>query len=462
MNDAPARYDTIVIGAGQAGPGLATTLAERGERVALVEAGPFGGTCLNSGCRPTKAMRASARAAHVARASGALGVHAQDVRVDLAEVVARKDALIDAWRTSYSETFERDDRIDILHGRGRLVASDGGAHVVSIDGDVRIAAPRVVLNTGARSEPPPVHGLDEVDWYDHRRILGLTELPRHLVVVGGSYIGLELGQIYRRFGAEVTILERHVRVVGREDDVVSDAITGFLRVEGVDIRTGVAVERVTAGRDGGVDVLLDDGATVDASHLLFAAGRVPNSDDLGLDAVGVRTDDRGYIVTDDTFETDVAGIFAVGDVNGRGAFTHTAFQDHEILADHLDGGDRTVAGRTMTYALYTDPPLGRVGLSAAEAERAGVEHEIITFPMAEVTRAVLDAETDGLVRLVVEPGTGQILGAAWLGLHGDEIIQSVSLMMHTGAPLTVLDTWLPIHPTVSEFLPTIAGRRKEA
>lgn len=456
---APASYDTIVIGAGQAGPGLAATLAGTlagtGERVALVESDRFGGTCLNSGCRPTKALRGTARAAHVARSSAGLGVHVDGVRVDLAEAIGRKDSLIDGWRSSAVDWVEGADGIDYLHGRARLTGTTSeGLHRVDVDGRP-LTARRVVLNTGARSVPPPIDGLDEVPWVDHHGILDVTELPSHLVVLGGSYIGLELGQVFSRFGADVTVVERGERVISREDPEVSEAVAAFLREEGLTVLTGVEVSRVTRG-GAGVLVSLADGRELDATHVLVAAGRIPNSDDLGLETVGVSTDDRGYVETDEVFATNVAGVFALGDVNGRGAFTHTSYQDGEILGDHLTGGSRTVGGRVMTYALFTDPPLGRVGATEDQLTRAGTTYRVSTTPMSGVTRAVLDGETEGLVKLLVGDDD-QVLGAACLGIGGDELVQVFSLMMHARVPVTEIATWLPIHPTVTEFLPTFVS-----
>lgn len=446
-------YDTVVIGAGQAGPGLAGRLAAAGERVAVVEQDRFGGTCLNSGCRPTKALRGTARAAHVARSSAHLGVHVDGVRVDFSEAMGRKDRLIDGWRSGGVEWIEGAEGIDYLHGRARFTGTEDGVHRLDVDGRA-IAAPRVVLNTGARSVPPPVPGLDDVPWLDHHGILELETLPSHLVVLGGSYIGLELGQIFSRFGSAVTVVEQGERVVGREDPEVSEAITDFLRDEGITVLTGVEVSQVAPG---GVGVTVSvAGQELDASHLLVAAGRVPNSDDLGLAEVGVDTDERGYVVTDEVFATNVEGIWAVGDLNGRGAFTHTSYQDGEILGDHLAGGDRTVAGRTMTYALFTDPPLGRVGMTETQARDQGIEYQVASYAMADVTRAALDGETDGLVKLLVG-ADDRILGASCLGIAGDELVQTFSMMMHADVPASAIATWLPIHPTVAEFLPTFYG-----
>lgn len=450
-------FDTVVIGAGQAGPSLASALDRRGERVALVQDGPFGGTCLNDGCRPTKAMRATARAAHVARTAGRLGVVVGgDVRVDLAAAVARKDRMIDAWRASSTEHYAHHPTITYVTGRGRLAGTtDDGHHRIAI-GDRTLLARRVVLNTGARTRPPGIDGIDGVPWMDHHGLLDLTVLPDRLVVLGGSYIGLEFGQMFRRFGAEVTIVEHGDRIIGREDPEISRAITEFLRDEGVVVETSASVTRVDPSDDG-IAVSLADGRRVVGSHLLVATGRIPNSDDLGLDTVGVAIDHHGYVTVDDVFRTNIEGIYALGDVNGRGAFTHTSYQDFEILADHLAGGTRSLAGRPVTYALFTDPPLGRFGVTEAEARAAGTDYMVVSYPMAHVSRAALDDETIGMVKLVVEAGTDRVLGVAALGLDGDELTQTLSLLTHAGGTTRDLATWLPIHPTITEFLPTIAA-----
>lgn len=448
-------FDTIIIGGGQAGPSLASKLDGRGERVALFQEGPFGGTCLNDGCRPTKALRASAHAAHAARTALAYGVHVEGVNVDVGEAIDRKDALIAKWRDGSTDYYENHETISYVTARARLTGKDGDNYLVTFGGKT-VTAPRIILNPGARSVPPAIEGLDAVGFLDHHTLLDLKEAPAHLVVIGGSYIGLELGQIWARFGSRVTILEHGEHVISREDPDVSDAIAQMLRDEGLDVRTGVAISSVEAAGEGAV-VILDDGERLDCDRLLVAAGRVPNSADLGLDTVGVATDKHGYITTDDDFLTSAPGIYAVGDVNGRGAFTHTSYQDHEILADHLAGGDRTVAGRVPTYALFTDPPLGRVGMTEAQARAAGLNITVANYEMASVTRAVLDGVTAGLVRLVVDADADRLVGAAVFGLHGDEVIQALSLLMHVDAPASALATWLPIHPTVAEFLPTIYG-----
>lgn len=453
-------FDTIVIGGGQAGPFLASKLDGRGEKVAVFQEGPFGGTCLNDGCRPTKALRASAHAAHAARTAAPYGVHVEGVTVNVAEAVERKDAIIGKWRDSSTEYYENHDSISYVTARARLDGKDGDRYRVTFDGTT-VTAPRVILNPGARSVPPPIEGLDSVDYLDHHTLLDLKEAPGHLIVIGGSYIGLELGQMWSRFGSRVTILEKGEHVTPREDPDISDAIADMLRDEDLDVRTGVDIASVEPDGDG-VVVVLGSGERLAGDRILVAAGRIPNSDDMGLDTVGVNTDKRGYITTDDHFHTSAPGIYAVGDVNGRGAFTHTSYRDHEILADHLNGGDQTVANRIPTYALFTDPPLGRVGMTETQAREAELNIEVGNYEMSSLTRAVLDGVSPGIMRLVVDVDADRVVGAAFFGLHGDEVIQAVSLLMHVDAPASALATWLPIHPTVAEFLPTIYGGLESA
>jgi pyruvate/2-oxoglutarate dehydrogenase complex dihydrolipoamide dehydrogenase (E3) component len=451
------RFDAIVIGAGQGGPGVARFLAGRGERVAVVEQDKVGGTCLNRGCRPTKALRASAQVAHVTRTAAAHGVMTGMIGVDFGTAMARKDRLVDSWVDSATESLAGTDGISLIHGHARFTGTADDGHAVAV-GDRALAAPKVFLNVGTRASAPPTPGLDDVPWLDNDRILHLDALPDHLVVVGGSYIALEFGQMFRRFGSAVTILERGPQLAPREDDDISAEIARFLRAEGISVHTEAAVERVEATAGGvRVHVTGADGASesVDGSHLLVAIGRTPNTDGLDLAAVGLEADSRGMIATDGSFRTAVDGIWALGDINGRGAFTHTSYQDGEIVVDNLAGGTRTADGRIPTYAMFTDPPLGRVGMSEADARESGRPVLQATFPMRELTRAVLDGETAGLIKLLVDAETDRFLGAATLGLAGDEIVQIVGALMHADAPCRVLAEMLPIHPTVAEFFPTI-------
>jgi pyruvate/2-oxoglutarate dehydrogenase complex dihydrolipoamide dehydrogenase (E3) component len=450
------RFDALVIGAGQAGPSVARHLVSGGARVALVEQDKVGGTCLNRGCRPTKALRASARVAHLARTATAHGVTTGMVGVDFGAAMARKDRLIDRWVEGATSSLADMEGLALVHGQAHFSGSESDGHVVAV-GERTMVAPKVFLNVGTRATQPPIPGLGDVAWLDNDRILHLDTLPEHLVIIGGGYIALEFGQMFRRFGSAVTILERGPHIAGREDEDIAAEITRFLAAEGVTIRTAVSVERVEAS-DRGLRVLTDGAGAIDGSHLLVAVGRTPNTDSLDLDAVGLAVDERGQIATDGTFLTAVPGIWALGDINGRGAFTHTSYQDYEILVDSLAGGTRTADGRIQTYAMFTDPPLGRVGVTEREARRSDRRVLMATFPMSEHTRALLDGETAGLIKLLVDADTDRFLGAATLGLAGDDTIQVVSALMHADAPCHVLAEMLPIHPTVAEFFPTILKR----
>ncbi|MGD9996467.1 MAG: mercuric reductase [Ilumatobacteraceae bacterium] len=452
----PTSFDAIVIGAGQAGPGVAYHLVSTGKSVALIEADKVGGTCLNRGCRPTKALRASARVAHLARTASRHGVRTGDVTVDFAAVMARKDELIDGWVHGQAESLGHTDGLTLVYGEAHFTGRDGDTFEVAVE-DRIVRAPQVFLNVGTRATVPPFPGLQDVAWLDNDRVLHLDELPEHLVIIGGSYIGLELGQLFRRFGSAVTVIEAGPRVAGREDPEISAEIARFLTAEGLAIRTTTKVERVEP-TGGGLRVHTAGGAPIDGSHLLVAIGRTPNTDRLDLHRIGLATDGRGYIHTDGVFRTDVDGVWALGDINARGAFTHTSYQDYEILVDHLSGGSRTADTRIPTYAMFTDPPLGRVGMTDAEAKASGRRVSKATFPMSSVTRAALDGETDGLINILVDDDTRQFLGASVLGITGDEIVQIVSALMHAGATCDVLATMLPIHPTVAEFYPTIIRR----
>ena len=451
-----ATHDVIVIGAGQAGPSVATHLSQRGKRIALVEQAKIGGTCLNVGCRPTKALRASARVAHLARNGAVHGVDVPDVTMNLATAMARKDAMIDLWRDRFTGYLESSEHIEIVRGHARLTGTTSGLHRVAV-GERELSAELVVLDVGARARVPEIEGLDETPYLTNESILELRSVPGHLVILGGSYIGLELGQMFRRFGSGVTILEASSRIAGREDPDISAAIADMLREEGVVVRVDSEVTSVS-GKSGTIRVDFAEGEHVEGTHLLLAVGRVPNTDRLGLGTVGLQPDERGYLRTDGVFRTEVPGIIALGDINGRGAFTHTAYQDAEIFIDHLEGGSRTADDRIMTYAMFTDPPLGRVGMNEAEALITGKRVLRATYSMKDVTKAVLEGETAGFVKILVDGESDRFLGAACFALFGDEIVQVVSALMHADAPCTVLADMLPVHPTVAEFFPTILQR----
>lgn len=451
--DAIRRFDAIIIGAGQAGPPLAGRLDAAGMRVAIIERHLVGGTCVNTGCMPTKTLVASAHAAHLARRGADFGFASAPVSMDMAAVAARARRVTLDARGSDEAWLDGMANVELIRGHARF----DGPDTVTVDGQ-RLGAPRIFINVGGRAAIPAMPGLDDVPYLTNTGIVALETLPRHLIIVGGSYIGLEFAQMYRRFGAEVTVVERNDRLIMREDPDVSEAVRGILEDEGIAIRTGA--DRIAFSRQGdGVAVSFEsaDGpATVAGSHLLVAVGRRPNTDDLGLDAAGVERDQRGYIVVDEHLQTNVPGIWALGDCNGRGAFTHTAYNDFEIVAANLlDGDDRRVSSRVPGYALYIDPPLARAGMTDAEAAKSGRPLSHAKRPMTRVGRAVEKGETKGFMKVVADAATGRILGAAILGTGGDEAIHGILDMMSAGRPIDELRWAVPIHPTVSELIPTL-------
>ena len=452
-------FDAIVIGAGQAGPPLAGRLTAAGMTVALIERKLFGGTCVNTGCMPTKALVASAHAAHVARRAADFGVTLGGaVGIDMAAVKARKDKVAGDAR-GHVESFLREMQgCTVYEGQARFESPTE----VSV-GAERLSAPRVFINVGGRALVPDMPGVHDVPFLTNTTILDLAEVPRHLVIVGGSYIGLEFAQMYRRFGAQVTVVEKGPRLVGREDEDVSLAIAAILEAEGISLRLNAECIRFERrGDDIGVGVDCESGEPmVVGSHVLLAVGRVPNTGDLGLPQAGIATDARGYIQVDEQLRTGVPGIWALGDCNGRGAFTHTAYNDFEIVADNLlDGADRQVGDRIPTYALFIDPPLGRVGMTEAEARSAGRAVRVGMRPMTRVGRAIEKGETAGFMKVVVDGSTREILGAAILGVGGDEAVHGILDVMAAKAPYSTLRHAVHIHPTVSELIPTVLGELK--
>lgn len=450
------RFDAVIVGAGQAGPALAGRLTAAGQTVALVERHLFGGTCVNTGCMPTKTLVASAYAAHLARRAADFGVTIDGpVGVDMARVKARADAVSRRAREGVEAWLRGMAGCTVIEGHARFA----GPREIRVGQDL-IASDRVFINVGARALVPPFPGLGEVPYLTNTSMLALDTLPQHLVVIGGSYIGLEFAQMYRRFGAAVTVVEKGPRLIGREDEDVSAAVRDILQREGIGIRTGAECIQLARHADGvmvHVDCSSGDRDVV-GSHVLLAVGRVPNTGDLGLQAAGVRTDDRGYITVDDSLATNVPGIWALGDCNGRGAFTHTAYNDFQIVAANLlDGGVRSVTQRIPAYALYIDPPLGRVGLSLAAARATGRRVLVGQRPMTRVGRAVEKDEAQGFMRIVVDGDTDEILGGTILGPGGDEAIHTILDTMAAGATRTTLQRTMHIHPTVSELVPTIAG-----
>jgi pyruvate/2-oxoglutarate dehydrogenase complex dihydrolipoamide dehydrogenase (E3) component len=449
-------FDAIIIGGGQAGPALAGRLTTAGQTVALIERKFLGGTCVNVGCMPTKTLVASARAAHVARTGGTYGVMINGpIEIDMARVKARADTVIENARGNVGKWLQGMAGLTLIDGHARFE----GPNSLRV-GDQGLSAPKIFINVGGRTSIPDMPGLDEVSYLTSSTILKLDRVPRHLVVVGGSYIGLEFAQMYRRFGAEVTVIERGPKLIGREDDDISDAIRTILEAEGITIHTN-AGDLAVARHAEGVAVTLASGIGVTGSHLLVAVGRRPNTDDLGLEAAGIATDKRGYISVDDRLETGVSGVYALGDCNGRGAFTHTAYNDFEIVAANLlEGADRKLSQRIPAYALYIDPPLGRVGLSEREARASGRNILISKRPMARVGRAVERGETAGFIKIIADAETKRILGAAILGIEGDEAIHGILDAMHADVGYPTLQWAVPIHPTVSELIPTVLGDLK--
>jgi len=449
-------FDAIVIGAGQAGPSLAGRLTTAGMRVAVIERKFFGGTCINTGCMPTKTLVASARAAQVARRASDYGVVlATPPTIDMVRVRERARTVTLNARHNLETWVKGMERCRVIQGQAAFT----GPHELVVNGE-RLTAPRIFINVGGRAVVPDMPGVHDVVHLDNTTILELDHVPRHLVVVGGSYIGLEFAQMYRRFGAEVTVVEKSPRLIAREDEDVSDAVREILEGEGIAVRLNAeCITFAPAGSDVAVGVDCTEGPpAVVGSHVLLAVGRRPNTDDLGLAAAGIEADARGYIKVDDQLRTNVEGVWALGDCNGRGAFTHTSYNDFEIVAANLlDGDPRRVSDRIDTYALYIDPPLGRVGMTEAQARAAGKRVRVGKRPMSRVGRAVEKGETQGFMKVVVDADTNAILGAAILGVEGDEAIHSLLDVMAAGRPYTTLQRTMHIHPTVSELIPTVLG-----
>jgi pyruvate/2-oxoglutarate dehydrogenase complex dihydrolipoamide dehydrogenase (E3) component len=451
-----ADYDAIIIGTGQAGPALSRRLVAAGWQVAVIERKFFGGTCVNTGCTPTKTLIASAYAAHTARRSADYGVTiGGPVAVDMKAVKARKDAIVGVSRTGLERSLKTLKGCTVYEGHARFI------HPKQVKvGNEILRAEKIFINVGARAVVPPIAGLDQVPYLTNSSMMDVDFLPPHLVVLGGSYIGLEFAQMYRRFGSEVTVIELGSQLVPREDLDVAQAIAGFFREEGIDIRVRSKVVRAEKrGNDISVSIETDGKPSqIEGSHLLLAIGRRPNTDDLGLDKAGIATDPPGYIRVDDQLCTNVPGIWALGDCNGHGAFTHTSWNDFEIVAANLlDNDSRRVTDRITAYALYTDPPLGRAGMTETEVRKSGRPALIATKPMEDVSRAYEKGETKGFMKILVDQETTRILGASLLGVSGDEVIHCILDAMYAKAPAAVLRRAMHIHPTVSEFVPVLLG-----
>ena len=452
-------FDAIIIGTGQSGPALARRLVAAGRRVAVIERKLFGGTCVNVGCTPTKTLIASAYAAHIARRAADYGVRIEGpVRVDMKAVKRRKDGVVAVFRDGLERSLKTLQGCTVYQGHGRFI----GEKKVAVNGS-ELAADQIFINVGARAAVPPIPGLDQIPYLTNSSMMDVDFLPSHLVILGGSYIGLEFAQAYRRFGSEVTVIELGPRLISREDADISQTIAGFLKEEGIDVRVDSKVIGVEKqGNSVAVNIESTAGISqIAGTHMLVATGRRPNTDDLGLDRAGIATDRRGYIQVDDQLRANISGIWAMGDCNGRGAFTHTSWNDFEIVAANLlDNDPRRVSDRITAYALYTDPPLGRAGMTEAEVRKADKPALISTMAMTDIMRAYERGETKGFMKILVDRDSKRILGASFLGLEGDEVIHCVLDIMYAKAPYTVIQRAMHIHPTVSEFIPTMLDQLK--
>ena len=453
------KFDAVIVGTGQSGPALAARLTKKGLKAAIIERKLFGGTCVNVGCIPTKTLVASARTAYVARRSAEFGVVIDGpIKVDMKNVKARKDAVVRQSNEGVTSWLKDMDKLTVYEGHGRL----DSANSVSVNGEL-LEADRIILNVGARATVPDMPGLDQVDYLTNSSMMEVDFLPEHLVIIGGSYIGLEFAQMYRRFGSRVTVVEMADRLITREDEDVSLAIREILEGEGVEVRLKAQCISVEKRGDGvSVGVSCESGAPeVIGSHVLMAVGRRPNTDDLGLEKAGLETDALGFIVVDEHLRTNVPGIWAIGDVNGRGAFTHTSYNDYEIVAANLfDNDPRKVTDRIVCYGLFIDPPLGRVGMTEQQARQSGRDVLVGQMSMARVGRARERSETQGFMKILIDAQTERILGAVILGIGGDEAIHSILDVMYADVPYTTIQRAVHIHPTVTELIPTMLGDLK--
>lgn len=456
------RFDAVVIGTGQAGPSLAVKLAGAGRQVAIIERKRFGGTCVNNGCMPTKTLVASAYAAHLARRAADYGVMIDGpVKIDMKRVKARKDQVVNTATGNVEKWLKNTPNLTVIEGHARFASPNS----VEVNGEI-IEANEFFINVGGRALAPPMPGLDRVPYFTNSTIMDVDFVPEHLLIIGGSYIGLEFGQVYRRFGVQVTVIEKAPQIIGREDPEVSQGVRDILTREGIAVETGadcLAVEK-RGERGERIAVKLDCAGSmrvIEGSHLLMAVGRMPNTHDLGVDRAGIQTDARGFITVDSQLRTSVPGIWAIGDCNGRGAFTHTSYNEYEIVADNvLNGEQRSIDYRLTAYALFTDPPLARVGLTDTEIRKSGRRALSGMRPMTRVGRAVEKGETQGFMKITVDADSKEILGAAILGVGGDEAIHCILDAMYAGMPYTALQRAVHIHPTVAELIPTLLSELK--
>ena len=453
------QFDAIVIGTGQAGPSLADRLNREGLKTAIIERKLVGGTCVNVGCIPTKTLVGSAKVAYTARQARPFGVIVEgSVTVDMRRVKERMDAISGASNKGVTDWIEGMENVTLIRGHARFLSP----RQVRVNQDT-LEADKIFIDVGARARIPDIAGLDEVDYLTNSSMMEIDFLPQHLIIIGGSYIGLEFAQMYRRFGAEVTVIEMGDRLIAREDEDVSETVREILEGEGVNIRLNAECVRLRQS-SGTITVGVsceEEPHEVDGTHLLIAVGRSPNTDDLGLDQAGIATNEHGHIVVDDFLRTNVLGVWAIGEVNGRGAFTHTSYNDYEIVAANLfDDDPRRVTDRILCYGLFIDPPLGRVGMTERQAKASGRSVLIGKRSMTRVSRAKEFGETRGFMKVLVDADNKEILGAVILGLSGDEVIHCVLDVMYTGKPYTAISRAVHIHPTVAELIPTVLQELK--
>lgn len=442
-------YDAIIIGSGQGGVPLATNLAELGRQVALIEKGQLGGSCINYGCTPTKTMVSSAHIAHYARVAPEFGIHTGKVQVNMAEIVARKNEIVGSFRSGIEDQVENNPKLTLYRGHGRFTAP----HAIEVNGE-KLTSDKIFINTGTRPRILPIPGLDQVEYLTNRNIMDLKTVPAHLIALGGNYLGLEFGQMFRRLGSEVTVVELGDQIIPREDPEVSQSLREALEGEGMTFHLGAKTTKVAKTPDG-LEIVVEkkDGTTqtLKGTHLLVSIGQVPNSDDLGLDKAGVATDKFGFIQHNGKLETNVPGVWVLGDVKGGAAFTHVSYDDYLVIYDNLvNGKNRTIDSRQIPYALFTDPELGRVGLTEREARAKGYRLKIGSVPMAYVARAIERGETNGLMKIVINADNDRILGATILGPDGGELVQILMALMMADAPWTIFENAMFIHPTLAE------------
>lgn len=458
-------YDHIILGTGQAAGTLLEKLVETGDSIAVIEESKIGGSCVNYGCTPTKALVASARAIHMARRGDEFGFKTEKITVDYSAITKRMNKIREKSREGLKNWIEQTDTIDLYTNKGRFV--DG--NTLEVNGK-QLKGKHIYINTGTRPRIPEIEGIDQIDWLDSGRLLDLNELPEHLLIVGGGYIGVEYAQIYRRFGARVTLIQSNAQLMPREDEEIASGIHELLTDEGVTIHYNAKATKVSPSSDGIVLLLDQDGneKQIQGSHLLLAVGRIPNSNSIGLNHTNIKTDDKGYIQVDDYCRTGQDGVFALGDVNGEGAFTHTSVNDAEIVLDHLYEGSRSISQRIPIYSLFTDPPLGRVGMSEKEALKSCSNVLKATRPFSKIGRAKEMSETRGMAKFLVDGDTDMILGASIFGIHGDEVINMFAAIMHSGIACRNYRKVVLVHPTISELMPFIldgiqkAGEEKQS